>query len=141
MPIAAVFTLISLGVFVLASIYSIALSLFSHTRLYFILIVFSLACIAFSAIQTIHLLNSDNSFQCLGVQISYIFIVLLNPVLLIVLLKPQGKLRIFLLGLFFFNSASVLVIIMTAVLQPALLISSYVDGAMRVGPVQYVRAV
>ena len=140
MPVAAVFTLISLGVFILAAIYTAALTLFSLTRLYIVLVFFSIVSIAFSAIQTLHILNPDSVNRILGVQISYILIVLVNPVLLYVILEPEKMLRRVLIGLFSFNAVVVLVILITAVIKPVLLLSTYIDGRVVVGSLQYVRA-
>ena len=140
MPIAAVFTLISLGVFLLASIYTAALTLFSLTRLYIVLVFFSIVAIAFSAIQTLHILTPDSITYSLGVQISYILIVLVNPILLYVILEPEKMLRRVLIGLFLFNAVVVLVIFIAAVIKPVLLLSTFINGRVVVGSLQYVRA-
>jgi len=141
MPIAAVFTLISLGVFVLAAIYSAALAIFSLTKLYVVLVVFSLACISFSIIQTLHILSPEAARWEMGVQISYIFIVLVNPVLLNVILEPEGRLRNMLYALFLINGFTVVLVLLSALFQPSLILSYIVDGKTGVGAFQYLRAV
>ena len=138
MPVAAFLTLISLGVFLLAAIYYGALTLFSLSRLYLILITFTLACIFFSIIQTAHILDPDSYGWGLAVQLSYVIIVLLNPVLLLVLLEPDGLIRKILYGLFFLNILTTLLVAFSAVTRPELLLVG--GDSLIMGPVQYVRA-
>jgi len=125
----------------LAAIYTAALTLYIRTPFYRALLIFSIICIAFSGIQVFHLMAPDNTSWELGVQISYALIVLINPVLLYIILEPKRILQNFLIGLFLFNSVILLLILVFSVWKPDLLLSSIADGHLRVGMLQYVRAV
>lgn len=139
MPTEAILTLISLGVFLLAAVYYSALTLFSISRLYFILITFSLTCILFSIVQTAHVLNPGSYGWNLGVQLSYILIVLLNPILLLVLLEPDGIIRKVLLGILAINTLVTLLLSFAAISFPGLLVAETAQSGTV--PFQYLRAV
>ena len=91
-------------------------------------------------IQTAHVLNPDNVGWSLGVQLSYILIVLLNPLILLVMLEPEGIIRRVLFGIFIINAAATLLIAISAVAWPELLLTSGTGSNLVIGPMQYFRA-
>lgn len=88
-PTALYLILISLGLFLLTIIFYGALAAFSESRLFFILVLFSVTCVLFSVIESVHILLPENEFGLIGVQVFYMLIVLLitNGILFVTIIN------------------------------------------------------
>jgi diguanylate cyclase (GGDEF)-like protein len=141
MPIALYLTLISLGLFLLTTIFYGALAAFSESRFFFILISFSVSCVLFSVIESVHILLPENNFGLIGVQIFYMLIVLMNPVLLLGILNQNGSIRSFLIGLLITNGILFVTIVSAAFIDSSLLNIDISAGRLTIGPFRYLRVI
>lgn len=139
MPLEVYFTLISLGLFILAAVYTGALAIYSPSRLFYYLVSFSLACLGFSIAQALHVNKSGDQGYTILVQLTYSLILLFNPLVLHGLKGILKKMPLLLKILFCINATLVLTIVVSSIVNPALVSFVYRDGRWEIGIVQHVR--
>ena len=140
MPAAAFLTLVSLGIFLFSMVYTGALKFISLSRFFYLLIGFSLAGIAFALVQSIHVLNPIDSRWNLWVQITYMLIVVLNPMLLLGFMEPRGRLRMILRFLLVLDGLVLLLVLWSALFHPELVSAGRIDDRWNMGTIAYLSA-
>ena len=141
MPAELTITLVSIGVFFLSIIYSGTLALFSRSRLFLYLIIFSVACLGFAVTQALHVAVPFSQGRLILVQIAYALILLVNPLVLHGLLGDSGRYRVFIRVLFLLNGALRLLILGSAVLYPRRVPAMPGPEGWNLAHVQFIRAV
>ena len=141
MPVELTITLVSLGVFILSTIYSSALAFFSPSRLFTFLLIFAVTCVGFTVSQALHVSAPLNQARMISVQFSYALILLINPLILHGMLGDSNRFGVFLRILFLLNGALLLLIIISAFASPSLVSAEPGPDGWNIGFIQYVRAV
>ena len=139
MQLAGLLTLVSLGVFLSALVYHSAMAYFTRKRMFVLLIAFAVSCIVFSVLQYLTISFRSSMHWFIGVQMGYMLIVLLNPLLLLSLLDPGGFIRRLLSGMLVLNGLVFAVLIVCALRTPEYFRRIVSPDCPHYGPMQLLR--